>query len=107
MRCHEFAKNPNFRDLSLPVSALGKYRGRRRHHRGRRLTLCKDELGHGNWLPGIEREFGWTEMTATRFINVHKLASKFENFSNLDLPVRGLYLLAAPSTPDEARDRHR
>lgn len=70
---------------------------------GRRLTESKDICGHGNWLPWLDREFGWTDKTAENFINVYKLSGKFENFSNLDLPLSGLYVLAAPSTPDEAR----
>jgi hypothetical protein len=70
---------------------------------GRRLTECKRIVGHGNWLPWLDREFGWTDKTAENFINVYKLSGKFENFSNLDLPLSGLYLLAAPSTPEAAR----
>ena len=31
-----------------------------------------DRAGHGGWLPWLEREFAWTEMTATRYINVAK-----------------------------------
>jgi len=76
------------RDLNLP---------------GRRLTEAKKETGHGSWLPWLEREFGWTERTAQRFMQVHALAAKSENFTDLDLPVSGLYLLARPSTPDECR----
>jgi Protein of unknown function (DUF3102) len=70
---------------------------------GKRLTECKRIVGHGNWLPWLDREFGWTDKTAENFINVYKLSGKFENFSNLDLPLSGLYLLAAPSTPEAAR----
>jgi hypothetical protein len=71
---------------------------------GRRLSECKRICGHGNWLPWLDREFGWTEKTAERFMSVHALAGKSDNLSNLDLPISGLYLLAAPSTPKEARD---
>ena len=70
---------------------------------GRRLSECKRICGHGNWLPWLDREFGWTEMTATRYINVYEL-SKSNNLLDLDVPLSGLYLLAAPSTPEEARD---
>jgi hypothetical protein len=69
---------------------------------GQRLTDAKQIAGHGNWLPWLEREFGWTEMTATRFINVYEM-SKSNNLLDLDVPVSGLYMLAAPGTPDEAR----
>ena len=79
---------------------------------GRRLTLSKDgdkdrgipPIGHGNWLPWIEREFGWTEQTALNFMRVYELGAKSKTVLDLDIPVRGLYLLAAPSTPDEARE---
>jgi hypothetical protein len=67
---------------------------------GRRLAECKDICGHGNWLPWLEREFEWSDKTAENFINVYKLGGKFENFSNLDLPISALYMLAAPSTPE-------
>jgi phage N-6-adenine-methyltransferase len=71
---------------------------------GRRLAACKEIVGHGNWLPWIEREFGWTEMTATRFMNVHDM-SKSNKLLDLDLNigVSSLYLLAAPSTPEPVR----
>jgi hypothetical protein len=70
---------------------------------GRRLTEAKAIAGHGNWLPWLEREFGWDERTARRFISVHDLSLKSDNLSDLGLPVSGLYLLAAASTPEEAR----
>src|SRR5215471_21004737 len=70
---------------------------------GRLLTECKRICGHGKWLPWLEREFGWEETTAQRFMRVHELAlSKSGNLP--DLPVSAIYLLAAPSTPKEARD---
>jgi hypothetical protein len=66
---------------------------------GRRLAECKTIVGHGNWLPWLEREFGWSDRTAERYINAHDLAGKFDTVSNLDLPLKALYLLAASSTP--------
>jgi len=69
---------------------------------GRRLTEAKKIVGHGGWLPWLDREFGWEETTALRFMRVHKLTlSKSGNLP--DLPVSGLYLLAAPSTPESAK----
>jgi Protein of unknown function (DUF3102) len=70
---------------------------------GARLTECKRLCGHGHWLPWLDREFGWTDKTAENFINVYKLSGKLENFSNLELPISGLYSLAAPSTPEMAK----
>jgi len=71
---------------------------------GRRLSDAKRICGHGNWLPWLEREFGWDERTAQRFISVYELAGKSDNLSDLNLPVSSLYLLAAPSTPEQVRD---
>jgi Protein of unknown function (DUF3102) len=71
---------------------------------GALLTECKRIAGHGSWLPWLKREFGWTDKTAERFMSVHTLAGKFDNLSNLELPLSGLYLLAAPSTPVKTRD---
>jgi protein gp37 len=70
---------------------------------GARLIECKQLCGHGKWLPWLEHEFGWKESTALNFMRVHEL-SKSANFADLSLPVSSVYLLAAPSTPEAARD---
>jgi hypothetical protein len=70
---------------------------------GRRLADSKKIVGHGNFAPWLDREFGWEERTARTFMSCHELA-KTANFADLNLPVSGLYLLAAPGTPEEARD---
>jgi len=71
---------------------------------GRRLTEMKEICGHGNWLPWLQREFGWTDRHALNYMRVYGLSLKSENFSDLRISVSGLYLLAAPSTPPEAVD---
>ena len=70
---------------------------------GRRLAECKNRLGHGNWLPWIDQEFGWSEDTAENYMRVAD--DKFRTIRNLELPLKGLYMLTAPSTPDEAREQ--
>jgi hypothetical protein len=81
---------------------------------GRRLTEAKalieddarkeNRSAHAAWLHWIDREFAWNETTARNFLNVHGLVeNKSANFADLNLPVSGLYLLAAPSTPEAAR----
>ena len=70
---------------------------------GRRLTKCKRICGHGNFLPWLDREFGWSEDTAERFIQVAALSNQIPQVAEFSLPISGRYLLAAPSTPDEAR----
>jgi hypothetical protein len=86
------------------IRALGKRAAGDVMEIGRRLTEMKKVCGHGNWLPWLQREFGWTNRHALNYIRVYELSLKSENFSNLGIPVSGLYLLAAPSTPPEAVD---
>jgi Protein of unknown function (DUF3102) len=69
---------------------------------GFRLTEAKALVGHGGWLPWLERSFGWTERTAQRYMSVYELMTKYDIMSDLDLPMTTLVQLAAPSTPPEA-----
>jgi hypothetical protein len=42
---------------------------------GRRLTESKKLCGHGNWLPWLEREFGWgKDQTARNFMKVYEMS---------------------------------
>lgn len=68
---------------------------------GQKLIEVKERLGHGGFGAWLETEFGWGTTTAWRFMNV---AEKFSNLENLpNFAPSTLYLLAEPSTPDEAR----
>ena len=69
---------------------------------GRELIEQKRLLGHGNFLPWIEAEFGMSGVSASRFMNVaEQFGSK--SFTVKDLPPTALYALAAPSTPEPVR----
>src|SRR5262249_1918176 len=74
---------------------------------GRRLTECRNHprMKHGDWLPWLKREFGWSQQPAQRFMDGYRLASDAElpKLGNLGLPVSALYQLAAPSTPEAAK----
>ena len=87
------------------IRALGKRVARDITEIGYRLTLCRELCGHGGWLPWLDREFGWKEQTARNFMQVYELSLKSPNFGDLNIPVSGLYLLAAPNTPDEVIDQ--
>ena len=53
---------------------------------GRRLTEAKKHVGYGNWLPWLEREFGWTDRTALNFIHAFEMfhmVGKSETISDL------------------------
>lgn len=73
---------------------------------GRRLTECKVIAGRGNWLVWLDREFGWSEDTAERYMQAHRVfGSNSARVRNLpDLPLRSFYLLTAKSTPEVARE---
>lgn len=68
---------------------------------GRELRATKILLAHGQYTHWLDVEFGLSERMAQRFVSVYeRLGAKSDIMS--DLPPTTLYLLAAPSTPDEA-----
>jgi hypothetical protein len=70
---------------------------------GRHLTEAKAAVGHGNFCRWIVQEFGWTDRTARNYMHVCEMALNWKCVSDLKVPLRELYLLASPSTPEEAR----
>jgi hypothetical protein len=71
---------------------------------GRHLTEAKAAVGHGNFGRWIAQEFSWSDRTARNYMGVYEMALNRKHVSDLKLSMRELYLLAAPSTPEEARD---
>lgn len=70
---------------------------------GRDLMSVKDRIGHGNFLPWLEAEFGMADRTARRFMDVARVyTGKSDIVSNID--PTALYELAAPKTPLEVRE---
>lgn len=69
---------------------------------GQKLIEVKARLGHGSWLPWLRAEFAWSEDTASRFMAVARRIPEIPHGAEFD--ARALYLLAATSTPDSARD---
>jgi hypothetical protein len=71
---------------------------------GNDLLAVKEALPHGHFLPWLKAEFGWSERSAQNFMSV---AEKFKSAKIADLPIQpsAAYLLAAPSVPDEAREK--
>jgi hypothetical protein len=70
---------------------------------GEKLIDVKERLGHGYFGGWLEGEFDWNERMARRFMSVAE-TFKTDNLSDLNFAPSALYLLAAPSTPDEARE---
>ena len=72
---------------------------------GTYLVEVKDKLGHGNFYNWLETEFNWSSRTANRFMSVaQKFQAKKDRLSALDILPSALYVLASPSTPEEAVD---
>jgi hypothetical protein len=70
---------------------------------GQKLIEVKSRLGHGRFGGWLVAEFDWSDRTARQFMLV---ADRFKsaNFSDLQIAPSALYLLAAPSTPESARE---
>lgn len=72
---------------------------------GQRLITVKKRLGHGRFGSWLETEFDWDERTARRFMSVaENLKNKSDTVTDGNFAPSALYILAAPSTPEAARD---
>ena len=70
---------------------------------GQKLIDVKQKLGHGQFLAWLQAEFAWKERTARNFMYVAK-QFKSATIADLELAPSVLYMLAAPSTPEAARE---
>jgi hypothetical protein len=73
---------------------------------GWRLTECRPLLKeNGTWGVWLQTEFAWDEKTARNFINLFKWSQTDpERVPDSGLPLRSQYALAAPTTPEAARE---
>jgi hypothetical protein len=73
---------------------------------GNDLQAVKEVLPHGQFGPWLKAEFGWGERMAQNFMSVaERFGPKTEIIADLTIQPTAAYLLAAPSVPDEARDK--
>lgn len=71
-----------------------------------RLLAVKQHLPHGEWLPWLEREFGWREQTARNFMQVAGAFSKSPTFGDLadcQIDAGALYAISAGDAAPEWR----
>jgi hypothetical protein len=69
---------------------------------GEHLIAAKKLAGHGHWHSWLEREFGWKDRTAQRYMTVARaLTSNPSGLTDLDTSLEALYRLASPKTPPE------
>lgn len=71
---------------------------------GRRLISIKEKLGHGYFLKWLVTEFDGHRDTANKFMQVAKEFGNVEMSKISTFEISALYRLAAPSTPQAARD---
>lgn len=69
---------------------------------GQELLAVKETLEHGQFLPWLQAEFGWSQRTAYNFMSV---AERFELATVASLPIQpsAAYILAGPTVSDEVR----
>lgn len=72
---------------------------------GQHLIRVKQRLPHGEFMPWLDAEFGWSWDTANRFIRVAEFVRDNPQFAEYQkFQPSALYLVTANSTPDEVRD---
>ena len=75
---------------------------------GKLLTKAQKRLGHGNWLPWLGAELGWSDDSARNYMAVYRLSlqpkfRKFRHFWHRVAP-SVLYMLARQGLSDETFD---
>ncbi|WP_138505850.1 DUF3102 domain-containing protein [Nostoc sp. PA-18-2419] len=71
---------------------------------GHKLAEVRSQLKHGQFETWLKAEFGWSRRTAYNFINVYETLAERANLAQIDIATSALYLLAAPSTPQNVRE---
>lgn len=69
---------------------------------GKVLLQVKVDIPHGQFLPWLDAEFGWTERHARRFMDVAE-HFKSDKLSDLKMAPSALYLLASNNVSDDIR----
>lgn len=70
---------------------------------GQKLAEVKQQLKHGQFRNWLKTEFNWSVSSATKFMQVSE-QFKNVNFTHFNFATSALYVLAAPSTPEAARE---
>lgn len=73
---------------------------------GQSLAEVRAQLKHGQFETWLKAEFGWSRRTADNFINVYETFGNRANLAQIDIATSALYLLAAPSTPENLREQY-
>jgi Protein of unknown function (DUF3102) len=88
------------------TDVIHQIRGQASVQVGEQLAAVKERLNHGQFGDWLSKEFQWSQRYAERLISVWRVFGKSDNFVEISrqLDRSAGYLLAAPSTPQAARD---
>ena len=67
------------------------------------LIEVKNRLPHGQWTLWCEAELGWSQRIALQMMKVAETFT-LDSVADLNIAASALYVLSAPSTPQEARE---
>jgi hypothetical protein len=104
-RCLDISEKQELHGLACEIRELTKLTAQAILTIGERLARAKKLLGYGRFLKWTEEEFGWSDRTARRFMQVHEAVGpkieklKLANLANLEIDASALYLLACGHTP--------
>jgi Protein of unknown function (DUF3102) len=75
---------------------------------GKELLLAKAQMEHGQWLPWLKKNFGWSNSTAQNYMNVARAFGKFPTVGNLvgvSIEGKALYYLSGKGVTEDAREK--
>jgi hypothetical protein len=72
---------------------------------GRKLVEVKERVAHGQYTAFVTERLGWSESAGRKFVSVFEMFKtvNFTGSTDLTIDASSLYLIAAPSTPEEGR----
>jgi hypothetical protein len=73
----------------------------------RKLVEVKERVGHGRYTAFVTERLGWSMRSGQNFVSVFEMikSANFAPLGTMTIDASSLYLLAAPSTPEEVREQ--
>jgi Protein of unknown function (DUF3102) len=97
-------KTKNVRSLDAIADEINKLERKSIIDIGDLLLEAKAQCEYGDWTGWLETEFDWSSDTASRYMKVAELGSRFRKLRNLNLAVTTLYELADHEHEEEIPD---
>jgi hypothetical protein len=71
---------------------------------GSRLIKVKAKVGHGNFLAWLDREFGWSDETARKYMRIAEAFGSNSKLLGISIDAEAFYTLAGKNVPEAARE---